>query len=84
MSPLDERKRALRNAKQKRYREHFKAGFRSIRFASDPTVVADFLREAGVVVPDQEVETLGGCLEIFFRLWENGRVEVTRRRDTLR
>jgi hypothetical protein len=52
-------KKTLRAAKQRRYREHFKLGFRSIRFASDPTVVADFLREHGVTVPDRDPQALG-------------------------
>ena len=77
------RQRALRAAKQKRYRTHFKLGFRSFRVAADRTVVADFLREAGVVVPDQEPATLAICLGIFFQDWEQGRVRVTRLPDGL-
>jgi hypothetical protein len=69
-----------RNEKQRRYRQRLKAGFRSIRFASDPVVVADFLKDAGVLVSGQD---LGASLEIFFRLWEDGRVRVTRFRDRL-
>jgi hypothetical protein len=33
--------------------------FRATVLGFDPTVVADLLRQAGVVVPNQEVETLG-------------------------
>jgi hypothetical protein len=67
-----DRHRQLCNAKQRRYREHFKAGFRSIRFAYDRTVVRDFLVENGVAVPDLDPQTLGSCLETFFKRWEEG------------
>ena len=71
----NDRVRRLRNEKQRRYRERFKAKFRSMRFSYDTIVVADFLRENGVAVPDQDPQTLGSCLETFFQRWERGELE---------
>ena len=52
------------------------------RFAKSADV-AELLHEAGVFVPDPAPKTPGNCMTIFFGLWQEGRVRVTRHRDGL-
>ena len=83
MSALENRVRNLRREKQRRYRQRLRLGRVSVRMEVDPADVAELLHEAGVFVPDPAPKTLGNCMTIFFELWQEGRVRVTRHRDGL-
>jgi len=75
--------RALRAAKQRRYRALKANGQVVIEPKVDPVGLAEFLHEAGVRVDYCDRETLARGVEVLLAEWEEGRIRVTRARGSL-
>jgi hypothetical protein len=72
------RTRLLRALRQKAYRARHANGYNVVAFECDPVTLAEFLREAGVWVPDIHRETLAACLRVLLECWDSGELLITR------
>jgi hypothetical protein len=64
------------------YRRH-RNGLVVIKPTVDPTSLAEFLRQAGVMVKYADRATLAHGLEELLHLWDEGLLHVTIRRESL-
>jgi hypothetical protein len=78
---VSEHVRALRRAKQQRYRARRAEGKTVVAPKVDPADLAEFLRSAGVMVLAADRETLALGIETLLAEWNEGRIRVTRIRD---
>jgi|SRR6516162_2215611 len=75
--------RALRAAKQRRYRALRADGRVVIEPKVDPVGLAELLHAAGVMVLASDRKTLAAGIEALLTEWDEGRIRVTRTRESM-
>lgn len=75
--------RALRALRQKRYRSLKADGRVVIEPKVDPVGLAELLHAAGVMVLASDRKTLAAGIEALLTEWDEGRIRVTRTRESM-